>query len=84
MATVYDGIDADMAAWIERQPVFFVATAPLAADGLVNLSPKGTGGYARVRTSAPESVTTSVCSNCAVRLRSLVSTVQPSSHMSYS
>lgn len=48
MATVYDAIDADMAAWIERQPVFFVATAPLAADGLVNLSPKGTGGTFRV------------------------------------
>ena len=48
MAKVYDGIDADMAAWIERQPMFFVATAPLAADGLVNLSPKGTGGTFRV------------------------------------
>ena len=48
MATVYDGIDADMAAWIERQPMFFVATAPLAADGLVNLSPKGTAGTFRV------------------------------------
>ena len=34
--------------WIERQPVFFVATAPLAADGLVNLSPKGTIGTFRV------------------------------------
>ncbi len=48
MAKVYDGIDPDMAAWIERQPVFFVATAPLAADGLVNLSPKGTIGTFRV------------------------------------
>lgn len=44
MAKVYDGIDAKMAAWIEAQPMFFVATAPLAADGLVNLSPKGTRG----------------------------------------
>ena len=33
-----------LAAWIEAQPLFFVATAPLAADGLVNLSPKGTLG----------------------------------------
>jgi hypothetical protein len=48
MATVYDGIDADMAAWIERQPVFFLATAPLAGDGLVNLSPKGAAGTFRV------------------------------------
>ena len=48
MATIYDGIDAELAAWIEKQPVFFVATAPLAADGLVNLSPKGTSGTFRV------------------------------------
>lgn len=48
MAKVYDGIAPDMAAWIEHQPVFFVATAPLAGDGLVNLSPKGTTGTFRV------------------------------------
>jgi hypothetical protein len=48
VAKVYDGIDADMAAWIARQPLFFVATAPLAADGLVNLSPKGETGTFRV------------------------------------
>jgi hypothetical protein len=48
MGKVYDGIDPRMAAWIGRQPVFFVATAPLAADGLVNLSPKGTIGTFRV------------------------------------
>jgi hypothetical protein len=48
MAKVYEGVDATMAAWIERQPVFFVATAPLEADGLVNLSPKGTMGTFRM------------------------------------
>jgi hypothetical protein len=48
VGTVYDGIDEGLAAWIERQPVFFVATAPLAADGLVNLSPKGVTGTFRV------------------------------------
>ena len=48
MAKTYDGIGAEMAAWIEHQPVFFVATAPLAADGMVNLSPKGTIGTFRV------------------------------------
>ena len=48
MATVYDGIDPAMAAWIQAQPMFFVATAPLAADGLVNLSPKGATGTFRV------------------------------------
>ncbi len=48
MGKVHDGIDAGLAAWIERQPLFFVATAPLAADGLVNLSPKGGSGTFRV------------------------------------
>ena len=48
MAKVYDGIDTQLARWIERQPVFFVATAPVAADGLVNLSPKGETGTFRV------------------------------------
>lgn len=27
--------------WINQQPMFFVATAPLQADGHINLSPKG-------------------------------------------
>jgi predicted pyridoxine 5'-phosphate oxidase superfamily flavin-nucleotide-binding protein len=48
MAKVYDGIGAGMGAWIEAQPVFFVATAPLSGEGLVNLSPKGTTGTFRV------------------------------------
>jgi hypothetical protein len=34
-------LDDKLAGWIERQPLFFVATAPLAADGHVNCSPKG-------------------------------------------
>jgi len=44
----YDTIDSRLAAWIEAQPVFFVATAPLAADGLVNVSPRGIRGTFRV------------------------------------
>jgi hypothetical protein len=44
VAAVYDEIDDKLAAWIAAQPVFFVATAPLAADGLVNVSPKGMAG----------------------------------------
>jgi predicted pyridoxine 5'-phosphate oxidase superfamily flavin-nucleotide-binding protein len=48
MAKIYDGIDAKMARWIEAQPLFFVATAPLDADGMVNVSPKGTMGTFRV------------------------------------
>jgi hypothetical protein len=38
---VYSEIDDTLAAWIERQYLFFVATAPLAADGHVNVSPNG-------------------------------------------
>jgi hypothetical protein len=41
MGRTYDRIDDRMAQWLERQPVFFVATAPDAPDGLVNCSPKG-------------------------------------------
>ena len=41
MAKTYDGIDEGLAAWLAQQPVFFVATAPLSADGHVNLSPRG-------------------------------------------
>ena len=41
---VYDGIDGELAAWLTRQPVFFVGTAPLAGDGHVNVSPKGMAG----------------------------------------
>jgi hypothetical protein len=48
MGKVFDRIDAKLAAWIEAQPLFFVSTAPLAADGMVNVSPKGTSGTFRV------------------------------------
>jgi hypothetical protein len=41
MAKVFDGIDEHQRAWIAAQPLFFVGTAPLAADGHVNVSPKG-------------------------------------------
>jgi Pyridoxamine 5'-phosphate oxidase len=44
MGTVHDGISADLQAFLERQPMFFVATAPLGADGHVNVSPKGLDG----------------------------------------
>ncbi|MEO3745158.1 pyridoxamine 5'-phosphate oxidase family protein [Plantactinospora sp. B5E13] len=44
MGKVHDRIDGRLRAFIEAQPVFFVATAPLAADGHVNLSPKGLTG----------------------------------------
>ena len=41
MSRVLDGISADLAAWLEAQPVFFVATAPDDPDAFVNCSPKG-------------------------------------------
>jgi hypothetical protein len=41
MARVIECITPELAAFIEAQPVFFVASAPLAGEGHVNLSPKG-------------------------------------------
>lgn len=37
----FDGIDERLAAWIARQRMFFVGTAPSGVDGHVNVSPKG-------------------------------------------
>jgi hypothetical protein len=44
MAQQYDEIDDKLRTWIDAQPMFFVATAPLAANGHVNVSPKGMDG----------------------------------------
>jgi hypothetical protein len=41
VAKVFESIDDHLRSWIERQRMYFVATAPLAADGHVNVSPKG-------------------------------------------
>ena len=41
MGKVFDAIDERLAAWIGRQRMFFVGTAPSGADGHVNVSPKG-------------------------------------------
>jgi len=48
MAKVFDAIDDSIRAFIERQHVFFVATAPSGPDGHVNVSPKGGAGMFRV------------------------------------
>jgi hypothetical protein len=45
---IFDRIDAQLRDWIGRQSLFFVATAPLAGDGRINLSPKGPIGALRV------------------------------------
>jgi len=41
---VAESIDERLAEWLVAQPVFFVATAPLAREGRVNCSPKGNRG----------------------------------------
>ena len=41
MGKVFDGIDKALATWISAQPVWFLATAPLAPDGRINVSPRG-------------------------------------------
>lgn len=41
MGRTYDGIDESLAAFLGRQPVFFVGTAPSGDGGHLNLSPKG-------------------------------------------
>ena len=44
MGRTYDSIDARLASFLHAQPVFFVASAPLSAEGLVNCSPKSNNG----------------------------------------
>src|SRR5579864_7844259 len=41
MAKVFDSISDNLRQFIEAQHLFFVASAPLAAEGHINLSPKG-------------------------------------------
>ncbi len=43
-----ESLDDRLVRWIDRQSMFLVATAPLAADGRVNVSPKGKRGAFRV------------------------------------
>jgi hypothetical protein len=46
MSTAYDALDDELIAFIKKQRIFFVATAPLFAEGSVNLSPKGYDSFA--------------------------------------
>ncbi|MCC7023928.1 MAG: pyridoxamine 5'-phosphate oxidase family protein [Thermomicrobiales bacterium] len=48
MGRVYDAIDDSLRRWLDRQPMFFVATAASGPDGHVNVSPKGGPGLFRV------------------------------------
>ena len=48
MGKLYDRIDDHWRDWIAKQSMFFVGTAPLDADGHVNVSPKGPIGSLQV------------------------------------
>ena len=41
MGKTHGEISEDIKAWVESQKMFFVASAPLAAEGHINCSPKG-------------------------------------------
>jgi Pyridoxamine 5'-phosphate oxidase len=42
---LYGEITLDLGTWLKQQPLFFVATSPLADDGFVNCSPKGMDSF---------------------------------------
>ena len=44
MAKTFDALDQKLRSFIDRQKMFFVATAPSSSDGHVNVSPKGLAG----------------------------------------
>jgi hypothetical protein len=48
MGTVHRELSDSLRQWIGRQHVFFVASAPLADDGHVNVSPKGMAGTLQI------------------------------------
>jgi hypothetical protein len=48
MGRQYESIDDTIAAWVAKQHLFFVGTAPNGADGHVNISPKGGEGTFRI------------------------------------
>lgn len=48
MARTYEEIGQPLRDWIARQSLFFVGSAPLSAEGHVNVSPKGPIGSLRV------------------------------------
>lgn len=45
MAKFYDAMNEQIIEFIQRQHIFFVSSAPLSADGHVNLSPKGLDAF---------------------------------------
>lgn len=45
MSKEYSEIDNKIRDWVAKQKMFFVATAPLAGDGMINCSPKGMDSF---------------------------------------
>lgn len=45
MGKIHDSISPDITAWIARQKIFFVSTAPLSSAGHINCSPKGLDAF---------------------------------------
>lgn len=45
MGKIYDSLTPPLQEWLAAQSMFFVATGPLAAGGLLNCSPKGTHSF---------------------------------------
>lgn len=45
MGKQFSEITPELAAWLREQRLFFVATAPLSPDGLINCSPKGMDSF---------------------------------------
>jgi len=41
MGKIFQNIDQKLSSWISQQKMFFVSTAPLSGEGLINCSPKG-------------------------------------------
>jgi hypothetical protein len=53
MGKQFETITPEIEAWIAQQRIFFVATAPLSSEGLINCSPKGNDTF---RTLGPREV----------------------------
>lgn len=51
MGQFFEEIPDNLIAWIQKQRVFWVASAPLDADGHVNVSPKGVEGTFHIKDS---------------------------------
>lgn len=45
MGEVFETITPELKGWIEQRQMFFVATAPLGNEGLINCSPKGLDSF---------------------------------------